>query len=218
MRRRHRHRVPGERWLARARAALIPSLALLSVGCIPGLFGGARATIPLGTGTLAVLPFATPTKSYFESEVGARFSREIARLVREGCRAANVIDVDRIPTTIDGRPADELSVTELGRALGANYMVIGEIHDLRAKDPKTRYVLKGTMVISARAFGTHEGKILWSVSRRTVHYPPPIGGEEIPAVESDEEEVIHKVMREAAWVVAEVFRGPRDPDDEKYLR
>jgi len=199
------------------RLVLMAWLALLSWGC--GLFdlqsgGGTRAIVRLGRKRLVVLPFSMRDWSYFESKVGARLSRQIAEIIRARRRSADVVDVDGLPESVKRLRLDEQSMVEdLGKRLDADYVLIGEIHDLRAKDPKTFGVLMGTMVVSARVTDVRQGKVVWRMEREKVRYPRPLFGEyPLPARETDKLEVIRKVMNEAAIEIASVFTG-RAPSD-----
>ncbi|MBM4032729.1 MAG: hypothetical protein FJ291_13200 [Planctomycetes bacterium] len=198
-------------WLAMG-AALVAAgiLVLAPLGC-EEMFGKKKpkGLVRLGTGCLVVLPFATPNKKHFESELGSTFSTMIADLVREGCPGAKVLDARTLPAQANGQPIEKASLVDIGQALGANYVVIGEIHELTAKEPGAYKVLKGTMVISAWVFDCSDGSVPWRIVQRKYHYPRLLGGEAIPAPSDDEEEVITRVMREAAWGVAAVFRGAR---------
>lgn len=171
-----------------------------------------KGVVRLGTDCLLVLPFSTPNRKPFESQLGRTFSQAVADLVREGCPAAKVLDADQIPETVDGQPVAGVPVGIIGQALGAKYVVIGEIHELRVKEPGSYKVLHGRMVLSASVFNVADGSLAWHFARRTFHWPRLVGGEEVPAPTEDEEEVIRSVMREGAWAVAAVFRGQRTPE------
>ncbi|HPD15583.1 MAG TPA: hypothetical protein PLE19_11560 [Planctomycetota bacterium] len=190
-------------------------LTLVACGCEEwlGLTYGRPGIVRLGRGSVVVLPFATPGRKYFESEVGRRFSHVVADLIREGCPAARVIDCDGLPETIEGQSLDQIPIADIGNALGADYVVIGELHELRSKDPGSYRVLKGTIVVSARVFESRSGSVIWQIMKRTSHYPHLVAGEQVPAETTNEEEVILKVMREGAWPIAAVFRGPRSHEE-----
>ncbi|HUT34057.1 MAG TPA: hypothetical protein VNE39_11285 [Planctomycetota bacterium] len=204
------------RWLATA--AMLASIALLLLlpcGC-EELFGGPtrpKGFVNVGSSSVLILPFATPSRKPFESELGRSFSEAIAELVRQGCRAAKVLSADHLPGTINGVDIAQLPAVAVGQAVGARYVAFGEIHELRSKDPGSYKVLHGTMVISARVFDTKEAELVWRLDRRTYHYPRLALGEVIPSEIQDEEEVIRRVMTEAAWAVAAVFRGSRTSEE-----
>jgi hypothetical protein len=198
--------------------------ALLAAGCHPSSRGTASPTVKLGSGTLAVLPFATPTRSYFESKVGARLSRHIATAVRTGCPSATVLDVDGILARlaakgIEAPKAGRFSVVKLGELLGADYVAFGEIHELAGRPPKSFGVLRGKMVVSARVEDIRvPGKrsVVWLVEREKYHYPPLfLGKDEIAADETEEEVVAKKVMLEAAGGIAAVFTGRKPAFDQR---
>jgi len=201
--------------LARASALLGAALlAIAPLGCDDAMFGGRpKAPIRLGTRKLVILPFATRNRKHYESDVGRLFSKVAAQLVRDGCPAGKVADATDLPETVEGQKLEELSLAEAGRALGADYVVIGEIQDLRAKKPGSFRVLHGMMVMSARICDVKTGAVVWQVTQRKFHYPHLVGGEEVPAPTEDEQEVIQRVMIEAAWSIAAQFRGPRTPEE-----
>ncbi len=211
----HTGHPPRGNWLAMGAAVVAAGiLMLLPCGC-KELFGeGPRGRVKLGNGRLVVVPFATPPKrKHFESEIGKLFARTVADLVREGCPAARVVATDEFPESIEGQSLDALSPIELGQALSANYVAIGEIHELQAKEPGSYKLLKGTIVISARVYDVKDEALIWQITKQKFHWPRLVGGEMVPADTEDEEEVIRKTMREAAWAVAAVFRGPRSDRD-----
>ncbi len=200
---------------AAALLAAVGALALVPCGC-EDLFGTVKRPkgfLNLGSDTLLILPFATPNRKYFESEVGKAFSLVIVDLVRQGCRAAKVLDFDAVSAAVPGQDIAQVPFAELGQSVGARYVVVGEIHEVRGKDPKSYRVFRGTMVISARAIDVRTGAVAWRLSQQEYNYPRLAIGESIPAPIDNEEEVIRRVMREAAWGVAAVFRGSRLPEE-----
>ena len=183
--------------------------ALAAWGCLPDKGGTTGAEVRLGNKTLAVLPFATLNRSYFESKLGARLSRDTAKFVRTGCPQAKVLDADGVVERVAPPKAGRFSVIKLGEALKADYVLIGEIDDLSGKPPGSFGVLAGKMVVSARVVDVAARKEVWTtISPKTFRYPPRfLGKEEIPADETEEEVVIRKVMLEAAKGLAAVFTG-----------
>ena len=203
--------------LARASALLGAALlAIAPVGCDDAMFGGRqKPPIPLGTRSLVVLPFATRNRKHFESDVGRLFSKVTAQLVRDGCPAGKVADATDLPEAVEGQKLEDLSLQEAGKVLGADYVVIGEIQELKAKNPGSFRTLHGVMILSARICDVRTGAIVWQITQRKFHYPRLVGGEEVPAPTEDEQEVIQRLMVEAAWSIAAQFRGARLP--EEYL-
>jgi hypothetical protein len=193
----------------------IALLALVPCGCIE-LFGNVprpKGFLNLGTDTVLVLPFSTPNRKFYESEVGKTFSLVVVDLLRAGCPRGKVLDLDAVTATAPGHGLDEMSFAEIGDSVGARYVIAGEIHELRSKDPKSYGVLRGRMVISAQVIDVRAGGPAWRVTRQEYSYPRLAIGESIPAPIDDAEEVVRRTMREAAWGVAAVFRGSRLPEE-----
>ena len=190
-------------------------LALAAAGCLPGLGGGSRAKVPLHGKVLMIAPFRMPGATYFKSEVGAEFSQQIASVVLGDLPRATLITIDDVPPEllerkmVDGRPV-QLLPSEVAAAMGARYVLIGEIKTLRGKPPGSYGILQGAMTLSARVVDLEERKIVWrtATKRKTYYYPSRLAGtEDIPAPDKSEGQVIRKVMYRAALDIATVFTG-----------
>ena len=181
------------------------------------LGGTGRGGVPTRGRRIVVLPFATPQRSYFESRLGARFSEDVAEVLRAALPSATVVAARDLPAEVGGLPLERMTLAQLAETLGADYLVIGEIHALRGKEPKSFRVLKGTMVLTARLYSAAKGRVVKEMPKRTFHYPPLLGGEPIPAQETDEEVVVRKVMKEGARGVAELLTGPRATGTPHFL-
>jgi len=194
--------------------------ALAACGCLPGSGRPRGAELDLGKKTLAVLPFATPNRSYFESKLGARFSRDVTDAVKAGCSRATVLDADAVVERVKAPKAGQFSVVKLGEELKADYVLIGEIEELRGKPKSSFGVLRGTMVVSARVVDVAGRREVWStIVPKTFQYPPRfLGKEDVPADETDEEVVIRRVMLEAATGIAAVFTGRKRTLSERVER
>ena len=196
---------------------LFPALlVVLSTGCLtfvgrsctPDRAGTASPAVTVGSGTLAVLPFATPGAHYFESRIGARFSREIVDVLAAELPGTKVLDVDSLLERIDPPKGSSFSIVRMGENAGADYVLYGEIHSLSGRPPKSFGVLQGKMVVTARVIDVRNRREVWLSERETYRYPPLLMGKEpTPADEIDEEVVIKKTMKEAARGVAAVFTG-----------
>jgi len=196
---------------------LFPALLALA-SCLPFGQQEVPARIPLKNETVVVLPFKMPNSSYFESAVGRRFSRDIAQWIRIGCPKTTVADAAMLPKSLveDGVKAfkaedimEDNTIVLLGKRLEVDIVVVGEIHELRSKDPKALGVMHGTMRVSWRVADVRLGKVIWEAERKEFSYPPDLMEvEPVPAIdEKDEEQVTRMTMQEAARSIAVVFGG-----------
>ena len=87
-----------------------------------GVAGGAPDQGDPGRPTLVVLPFENLTRSPEQQHAGAGFADDLARCI-ECWRFVEVVD----PGFVDGRAA--MSLEDLGRSLGARYVVHGAIEE-----------------------------------------------------------------------------------------
>jgi len=194
-------------------------LSFVGRSCMPDNPGVVTPTVKLGSGTLAVLPFATPGASYFESKVGARFSRDVADAVSAALPSAAVLYVDGVLERVDPPKGSSFSIVRMGENIGADYVLIGEIHSLSGKPPKSFGVLQGKMVVSARVVDVRNRREVWFSERETYRYPPLfLGKDEVPADETDEEKVLRETMLEGAKGVASIFTGRTRPLGERIDR
>ncbi|MBL7224183.1 MAG: hypothetical protein ISS72_10040 [Candidatus Brocadiae bacterium] len=201
-------------------ALLAAALTGLGSGCLPTFGAAGRAKVRLHGRKLLVAPFRMPNAAYFESKVGALFARQVEGMIHADLPKAKIINLDAVPielTSLANVDRARLTPVMVAREMGADYVLYGEIHMLQGKKPKSFGVLQGMLIMSARVVDLNDGKVVWRLqpSSKKYHYPPLLAGTElIPAYETDEEDVIRKVMLTAALELAAVFTG-RKPEPEK---
>jgi len=202
----------------RSLASLLLVLPLVGgCGWLFGISGKTDVDVPLRHDTLLILPFSMPGSSYFQSQTGEMLAGYVKRSVAGACPSASVLGPTDLPESLKERGAETLepgevidfdSVVHVGLQLKARYAMVGEIHNIRSKKPKTFGVLQGAIVVSARVVDTQEKKVVWRVDRREYNYPKKaLGGEEMFAAEEDPNEVIRLTMLTAAQGLTEPFAG-----------
>jgi hypothetical protein len=201
------------------RIAVVALLVPLLAGCswLFGIGGNTDAEVPLKRGTLLILPYSMPARSYFESTFGERFAKDVQTAVARACPSARILGPEDLPEGLKeegvrtikvGEVIDPEALYHIGRRLKADYVLVGEIHTIQSKKPKSFGVLQGRMVLSARVADVKELKIAWRTDHATFTYPKKVFDEEMPAaIEDDENIVLRKVMVEAARGLTEPFAG-----------
>lgn len=213
---------------ARHLAVLLLALSGLACrGCLSLTGGDTRGDgdLDLRRKRLFVIPFATRGPrgaSYFKSTVGRYFSREVAGVIRACCPDADVRDADDLPDDLIDVEVVRESWMSIGERLKADYLLIGEIHELRGKEPRAIKLYKGTMRVAACVLSLkEEGKVVWR-TRPTVCkfiYPRAMAGlEEIPADVPDAEAAMITVMRKAAIAIAVPFIGEEAATELRHKR
>jgi hypothetical protein len=196
-------------------ALLIPLLA----GCswLFGIGGKTEAEVPLKNETVLILPFSMPGRSYFQSAFGERFAGYVQKALVAACPSATVLGPDDLPQSLKDEGATSIQIGQvietealyhIGRRLKADYVVVGEIHTVQSKKPKSFGVLQGRMSLSARIAAVSEVKVAWRGDRMTFTYPKQVFGEDIPAeIEEDENTLLRKLLAQAAVGLTEPFVG-----------
>jgi hypothetical protein len=194
---------------------LIPLLA--GCGWLFGVAGRTDAEVPLRNETVLILPFSMPGRSYFQSTFGERFARYVQKALIAACPSATVMGPDDLPQSLKDEGSTSIQIGQvieaealyhIGRRLKADYVVVGEIHTIQSKKPKSFGVLQGRMTLSARIASVSEGKVAWRGDRLTFTYPKQVFGEDMPAeLEEDENTLLRKLLAQAAVGLAEPFVG-----------
>jgi hypothetical protein len=194
---------------------LIPCLA--GCGWLFGITGRTDAEVPLKDETVLILPFSMPGRSYFQSAFGERFARYVQKALVAACPRATVLGVDDLPQSLKDEGATSIQIGQvienealyhIGRRLKADYVLVGEIHSIQSKKPKSFGVLQGRMTLSARIASVPEMKVAWRGDRLTFYYPKQVFGEDMPAeLEEDENTLIRKLLAQAAVGLTEPFAG-----------
>jgi hypothetical protein len=194
--------------------SLIVSLLFLTVlaGC--GLTEN-MIEPPFGTAgkKIVFVPFCEPDLYYFESKRGMEISALLAHLVQSKSNELKVVDIAPAIALIRGKDPDAIDWQEVGRATGADYIVLGFVKTLRAKDPEYVNCYKGRFHAQIALIQTATGAELMredvAVSYPSGSFAQPV----LSVLETTEDEVLQKVKERGVMKMAEFFY-PHPPSEE----
>jgi TolB-like protein len=194
--------------------SLTASLLFLTVlaGC--GLTGN-MIEPPFDTGgkKIVFVPFRERDLYYFESGLGMEISALLAHLVRSKSNELKVVDIAPAEALIKGRDPDAIDWQEVGRATGADYIVLGFIKTLRAKDPEFVNCYKGRFYAQIALIQAATGAELMREDVTTSYPSDNFAQPFLSVVETTEDEVLQKVKERGVIKMAELFY-PHPPPEE----
>jgi hypothetical protein len=163
---------------------------------------------------IVFVPFRERDLYHFESALGMEISALLASVVSKKSEELRVVDIAPAAPLIRSKEPGAIDWQEVGRAAGADYVVLGFIKTLRAKDPQLHVncykgVFQAEIAVIQTATGTEVAKEDISVT-----YPSGKFGQEFLSVlETTEAEVIQKVKEQGVRKMAEFFYPHPPPED-----
>ena len=193
----------------------IPGFALLclvSVGVAGCGSNAVDARVPLKKGQrILVVPFAQGKAKCFESRLGRDLAGGIsATLIPFLPKEAGVLDQGSAEALLPVPRTDSMDWGRLGKALKADWVVVGVIRDYRLRDPGTLTTRRGTMVVDYRILDVARGMVALEMPGRAFHFP--LDRSDDPAVNygmdvftGSEEDIATGLMEVSAFGIASEF-------------
>jgi hypothetical protein len=194
-----------------ANAAVASLIFLVFAGCVTDRM--IEPSFDTVDKKIVFVPFCERDLYYFESAEGMRISALLAAVVSRKSDDLKVVDVAPAAPLIKGKNPDTINWQEVGKAVGADYVVLGFIKTLRAKDSLHVNCYKGVFNAEITVIQTATGK---EVMREDVFATYPSGRfqqEVLSVVETTEDEVLQKVKERGVAKMAEFFY-PHPPPEE----
>jgi hypothetical protein len=195
----------------------VPVLApvlLVVLGCtalIP-----ARVTIEpkvnLAKKTLLVVPFSDSEHAYFDSPDGVGLAELIIREVRQGAPKARVVELDELHRLYGGQDLEAVGWKTVGAAVGAEYVLVGRIVSFTLRDPRTRNLLLGDIVLELKVVSVADGSVVFSPVRSETSFrwsetgDPDTG---TPDFDTTPEKIRQGTLQEAGRRISDFFCARR---------
>jgi len=159
---------------------LLPAVAVLAGGCaavMAPVAVVARLSMPdtttikaeyvIGAQPVVVIPLKDAARGYYESGDGIDLATTIAgELIAR--KAASVVRSDEmVRRQFAGQNLEQVGWAEVGKAAGADLVLVGDIQDLRLKDPGVIGMLRGYSRVNVRIFDVRKNAFVYAGQAET---------------------------------------------------
>lgn len=169
---------------------------------------------------LVVVPFKDEDfRGFCESARGADLALRVTKIL-EGKAECKVLPIEEVIALFDEKNPRDLSPQEIADKIGADYLVLGDVHLWRTADPGAINLLRGTSSVEVSIFERYkkpkEGPEPKNKKGRLVRtaeisglYPNEYGMEEtgVPTVGHDAQQIDLGLRNVTARRIAELFYG-----------
>jgi hypothetical protein len=194
-----------------ARCVLGVVLVTVGVPVLCGCLGGlstqshemvVERQVNLDGRTVGGIPFRAPEGQYFESPDGSELADRVLSQMRLHMPATRFASALGVREKLQGDKLSSATPEDLGKAAGADVVMVGVLKEMRTQEPKTTGILRGTCNADVSVYDAKTGKEIaaWSVN---IQYPQLGAG--IPTTDTTPEKVRDAVLKRAADFVAKKF-------------
>ena len=162
----------------------------------------------LSGSSILVVPFKEKEGFYFKSQKGRDLARLVELRVRTNLKNMLPVSSNKVLESESPLRLETANWASTGKALGADYILLGEISLFRTKDPGALNMLMGKSVINVELLAVREeAKIVWS-KKINSKFPEDVG--ELGGVSEFhmDEETIHEglLLRAAKDIVNNFYK------------
>ncbi len=194
----------GTRFLLGAALALVVAGA---VGCTDGMVANPKEMVvtremSLDGKTVVVVPFRDKDGAYFGSETGTELAERLQNQMRGHLAQTRFVSALTVRQKLEGEALTGATVQDLGKAAGANVVIVGEIREFRTADEGAIGYLRGTCELEVKVCDANTGGVLkeWSP---TLHYPERGAG--IASTDTTEAKMRDSLLKHTADTLAKKF-------------
>jgi TolB-like protein len=191
--------------------AVIFVLVFFLAGCATG--GTVEPSFETAGKKIVFVPFRERDLYCFESRLGMQVSALLATVVSKMSEELKVVDVAPAAALIEGKDPDKIDWQEVGRTTGADYVVLGFIKILRARDPLDVNCYKGVFEAEIAVIQTATGEEVMGEDISVTYPSGRFEQEFLSVLETTEDKVLEKVKEHGVKKMAEFFY-PHPPPDE----
>jgi len=155
-----------------------------------------------------VIPFQDRRDYYFHSADGLVLAKLAAKRLKDLSPRTDVVDAELARSELALRKSANPHWEELGRSLACDYIVIGEILSLTARDPAFIGLLKGKLVTRVTVFDVSADSFCYQETLAS-QYPPATEPYGIPVHDASEDFVRQAVIALGADQIAGIFVAHR---------
>lgn len=152
--------------------------------------------------TVVIIPFKDDNYPYFESRNGSDLSERVAGQMRRHLSKTRFVSALPIRKKFDSAQIENMGVDELGKAVRADRVLVGNIREFTAQEPKTVGILRGTCRIDLVLFDAPKKQSIWRQSFK-IHYPER--GVGIPSTDTTPEKIREELLKLTSDTIAKKF-------------
>jgi len=157
------------------------AMAFCGSGCGPVVVAGARLSMPdtyavkaeyeIGPRSIVVIPFRDERHTYCESSDGTDLATAVVGELISRKAATNVRSASNVQDLFPGQDLERVGWTQVGKKLGAQLVLVGDIQTFALRDPKTIGIQRGTCRFNYAVYDVEKNTIAYSCRGLEVYVP-----------------------------------------------
>ena len=188
---------------------------LLLTGCPGPETVTVKPAYTIGPRSVVVIPFKDRMHTYCESRDGVDLAMAVTGELRKRGAATNVRPAGQVKALFPGQDLEVVGWATVGRKLGADLVLTGNLQRFTLRDPGHILLRRGTCILNLFVYEVKTGNIVYMEQGLSAYEPefgPPIADSDI-----SEEELRRKLITKMALKVVKKFYeheervGPRLP-------
>ena len=152
--------------------------------------------------TVVIIPFKDDNYPYFESRDGSELSERVAGQMRRHLSRTRFVSALPISKKFDSTQIENMEVDELGKAVRADRVLVGNLREFSTSEPGTIGILRGTCRIDLVLFDAPKKQSIWKQSFK-IHYPER--GVGIPSIDTTPEKIREELLKLVSDTIAKKF-------------
>lgn len=172
------------------------------------LYGEGAPKLDAANKRVLIIPFQDRWAYYYHSADGEALADSASRRLAQLSSRTELIEAESAQSMLPPTEPTHKDWQEIGKALRADYIVMGEIVSLTTREPDVIGMLRGKLVARVAVFDSSTGSFCYQESFIS-RYPSPSQPYGIPVHDTSEEAIKQAVITLAADYIAGIFVGWR---------
>lgn len=180
---------------------------VLGVLLVPGCSDKGVVTRPpeyeIGPRAIVVIPFKDSMHTYYDSQDGVDLAMAVVGELRKRGAATNVKSADQAKVLFANQDLDGVGWAQVGRTLGADLVLTGNLQRFTLRDPGHIMLRRGTCILNYFVYDVKTGTVAYSEQGMSTYIPtfgPPIADSDM-----SEEELRQRLIATTALTLVKKF-------------
>ena len=177
--------------------------ALLLTGCSDRTTVTIAPAYAIGSRSIVVIPFKDRMHAYYESRDGVDLAMAMTGELRKRGAATNIKSAGQVKTLFPGQDLDVVGWATVGRKVGADLILTGNLQRFTLRDPGHIMLRRGTCILNFFIYDVRTGTVAYMEQGLSTYVPefgPPIADSDI-----SEEELRKRLIANMALKVVKKF-------------